>query len=222
MKYFILIISGTIFLASCVKDDFIDDRVDPVLRISNAPDTIAIDTLYQFQYTYRNNIGIEEEIDVNWSSSNDAIFSIDQNGLCTPQGIGSAYVKIDAVTNELVDSALVHIGNETVIPTTERTGSLNTTTFYTLEGDFVLREDGDNLILEFAENYEASSSLPGLYVYLTNNPNTTSGAYEIGAVSVFSGEHSYSISGVDINEYDYILYFCAPFNVKVGDGQFEN
>ena len=105
----------------------------------------------------------------------------------------------------------------------ERTGSLQTTSSYLLEGDFVLSEIDGILTLSFASNYKASTALPGLYVYLTNNPNTTSGAYEIGKVTDFNGVHTYTLpSSIGIMDYDYVLYFCKPFNVKVGDGQFDN
>ncbi|MEM9549152.1 MAG: hypothetical protein AAGA77_24405, partial [Bacteroidota bacterium] len=61
--------------------------------------------------------------------------------------------------------------------------------------------------------------LPGLYVYLTNNRNTTANALEIGAVEVFNGAHTYTVEDVGINDYKFLLYFCKPFNVKVGDGE---
>ena len=72
---------------------------------------------------------------------------------------------------------------------------------------------------EFGDDYQASTSLPGLYVYLTNNPATANNAFEIGRVEIFNGAHSYRISGVGLNEYDYLLYWCKPFSVKVGDGE---
>nr|HQU58856.1 hypothetical protein [Saprospiraceae bacterium] len=75
--------------------------------------------------------------------------------------------------------------------------------------------------LEIADNYRASTSLPGLYLYLTNNPATVNNALEVGKVAVFDGAHSYHISGVGINDYDYLLYWCKPFSVKVGDGEMQ-
>jgi len=225
MKYILLsLVAFVLLFSSCVKDDFIDDSVDPVLRIMTVVDTIGIDTIFQFNYSYLNEIGIEEDLDVTWTSSDLSILTINEEGLCQPQGLGNATIKVEAANNpNLSDSVMVVIDQETVaVEEIERTGTLQTTTFYTLEGDFIMKEQGDQLILEFADNYAASSSLPGLYVYLTNNPNTISGAFEIGVVDVFSGAHSYTIDGVGINDFNYVLYFCAPFNVKVGDGQFDN
>ena len=88
-----------------------------------------------------------------------------------------------------------------------------------MTGHFTLSVNDDKLLIDIQDDYRASTALPGLFVYLTNNPNTTVGALEIGAVQVFSGAHSYELENVDINDYNYLLYFCKPFNVKVGDGE---
>ena len=98
--------------------------------------------------------------------------------------------------------------------------SINTTSSYALTGDFTITEDGNGGInLVFADNYNASTALPGLYVYLTNNPSTTTGSLELQKVQTFQGAHTYSIPNVGVNDYSHVLYFCKPFNVKVGDGE---
>ena len=98
-------------------------------------------------------------------------------------------------------------------------GTIQTTSSYKLTGSYEYGlNDAGQLVLDIAGNYEASTALPGLYVYLSNNPNSTSGSYEIGEVTVFNGAHSYTLpSSVDISDYKYILYWCKPFNAKVGD-----
>jgi len=215
----------TLLLSSCIGDYFIDDTIDSVLRVNNAIDTLAVGTDYQFQATYFNNVGQEEPTDVIWSSNNSDIISITPNGLVTAHALGE--VEISASTTGIdgeVDFMFRLVAGETTTEASAgvRKGVIMTTTFYDLEGDFELRQNDDGtLTLDIADNYQASSSLPGLYIYLTNNPRSTSGAFEIGEVSVFSGAHSYDISGVELNEYNYLLYFCKPFSVKVGDGKIE-
>jgi len=207
----------------CIGDDFVFDTVDPVLRIDNQVDTLAINTSYQFETTYLNNIGVEEEVPVTWSSVDESILTINSNGLAQALAVGStlvtAQVDLDSLFIEAVTE--VNVGQNT-IQTMEpevKSGTIQTTTFYLLEGDFEIRQDGSDLILDIFDNYRASASLPGLYLYLTNNPNTTANALEVGAVEVFTGAHSYTIPNVDINEYSHLLYFCKPFSVKVGDGE---
>tara|TARA_B110000914_G_C15170038_1_gene312392 strand:- start:54 stop:233 length:180 start_codon:yes stop_codon:yes gene_type:complete len=58
------------------------------------------------------------------------------------------------------------------------------------------------LVLDIGDDFEASTALPGLYVNLLYNPNSTSGSYEIAEVSVFNGAHSNTLpSSIDISDY---------------------
>ncbi len=210
-----------ILFSSCIKDDFIDDNVDPVIRITNAIDTIAINTMYQFEHIYLNNIGFEETVMTIWQSSDEAIISIDDNGLATALQLGTALITVSVdIDGEILNETLeVVVGQmTTVVVPSAITGTIQTTSSYRLEGDFEYSETDDGTKLTFADNYEASTALPGLYIYLSNNPNSVVNALEIGKVQVFSGAHEYEIANIGLNDYSHIVYFCKPFNVKVGDG----
>ena len=228
MRSLNLILFTTVFsimLVSCIGDDFVFDTIDPVLRIKNPVDTIEKGTGYQFDYSFFNNIGVEEDLEVIWSSSDDSVISIDEDGFATALEIGEAIISINPLVEsefELKDEIMVAVGEETVISNPTKGGNIQTTSSYVLEGTFSVEDNDGNLLISFEDDYRASSSLPGLYLYLTNNPTTTNNALEIGKVTVFSGAHTYDVAGVDINEYQYLLYFCKPFNVKVGDGEITN
>ena len=215
-----------VFFSACIGDDIIMDRVDETLRITVQATSIAAGETFQFEARFTNNIGNVEEGRVIWRSSDESILSITENGLATAIIGGNVIVSAEATLDdgstlkEEMDVEVSMVTVEVETPTS-RSGVIATTTFYELEGDFVLNEVNDGVSLEIAENYKASSALPGLYIYLTNNPNSISDALEIGEVSVFAGAHTYEISGVGLNDYDYILYFCKPFRVKVGDGKIE-
>lgn len=218
------LITILLLLESCIGDDIIFDTIDPEIRIANPVDTLELNTSYQFEFTYFNNVGEVEEITAHWSSSNPEVIQIDPAGLANALKIGEAEIQVSYTLNgsdQIVsDNQLVFVGDTTVIQSSERSGTIVSTSSYTLTGDFTLREDGNgNLLLDFADNYRASSALPGLFVYLTNNPSTSSNAHEIGPVTVFSGAHNYIINDVGINDYSYVLYYCKPFNVKVGEGE---
>lgn len=212
-------------LSSCIQDDIIFDTVAETFRITNPIDTLAVGDAYTFESRYTDNVGQEETTDISWTSSNSQIISVDNNGTVTGVSQGQASIYADVVTQgqtTVGDTLSIVVADETTIVTTSaRSGVIKTTTFYQLEGDFTIRQEGTDLVIEVADNYRASSALPGLYIYLTNNPNTTSGALEISKVSTFSGAHSYIIPDVDIKDYDYLLYFCKPFRVKVGDGKID-
>lgn len=216
-----LLILGTFY--GCIKDDFVQDTIDPMLRITSTVDTIAINTSFQFEAMYLNNVGLEENATVTWESSAPEVISLDNNGLAMAHQMGNAII---TATVNLEDTVLqtnrsVQVGMNTTSSVVQKMGTVNTTSSYSLSGDFTLVENENGVSLTFADNYQASTSLPGLYIYLTNNKNTTNNALEIGAVQVFNGTHTYTIPNVGINDYNYVLYFCKPFNVKVGDGKIQ-
>jgi len=223
MKIFnLLILSfGLCLLSACIKDDFVEDRVDPVLRITTTVDTIEIDTDFQFEEMYLNLIGQEEEVTATWKSADASIISIDDSGLATALMMGSTIISVeyDDGATILTAAMTVVVGQSTVISNPSTSGSIATTSSYDLQGDFEYKETATGVELIFADNYEASTALPGLYIYLSNNRNSVANALEISAVEVFNGAHEYSIEGVGFNDFQYILYFCKPFNVKVGDGE---
>ena len=226
MKNTFYIVLCTLLFSACIGDDIIMDRVDETLRITAQATSIAAGETFQFEARFTNNIGETEEGQVVWSSSDETVLSIDQDGLAT--AIAQGFVTISAevpledggILKEEMDVEVSMVTVEIELPTS-RSGVIKTTTFYDLEGDFTINAVDNNLVIDIADNYRASSALPGLYIYLTNNPNSINDALEIGEVEVFDGAHSYEVENVGLMDYDYILYFCKPFRVKVGDGEIE-
>ncbi len=211
---------------ACIGDDLIFDEVAPMVRISNAIDTIEIGTEYVFAYSYFNNTGVEEAVPgATWFSDNPSIIRINEQGVATALEMGTANISVHLTDHngiDLMDTHMTTVGISTVTSNAVRTGKLRTTSSYKLTGSFSLQQKDGDLLLSLADDYEASSNLPGLVVYLTNNPNTINNAFEIDDVEVFKGAHSYLIKGVNLNDYSHVLYFCKPFVVKVGDGAFDN
>ena len=112
-----------------------------------------------------------------------------------------------------------------ITPPAVRTGTLVTTSSYIFGGTFKLEDDNGELTLTLNSDFKGDPGLPGLTMYLTNNPATNNGAYELGPVSNNNGENVYIIpasAGISINDYSHVLGFCKPFTVKVGDGPFDN
>jgi len=221
---FLLITSATFI--GCIEDDFINDRVAERLSFDNPITQIQVSNTYQFEVTFFNNVGQAESSEITWSSSNPTVAEINQTGLLTAISEGETRIGIQAT---LEDGTLI-MEEQTVVVTLDATsnddpitksGGIITTSSYLLTGDFTISEieNSDNLDLQIADNYQASTALPGLYLYLSNNPNSISGALELGPVQVFNGAHSYEISNTGINEYKYLLYWCKPFTVKVGHGE---
>ena len=214
-----------IAFTSCIGDDIIEDRVTEDLRITNVIDTIGIGDTYQFETRYLDNVGERQDVSLEWSSSNESIVSITNSGLAEGKDSGEVVIiaEYQGIDSYLTQEINVVVGvNTTEVEVEEevKEGSIITTSSYLLEGDFMVEEVDGNLMIEIANNYQASTALPGLFVYLSNNANSIGGAHEISAVSIFNGAHTYMVPNVGIEDYKFLLYFCKPFNVKVGDGGF--
>ncbi|MEM7575335.1 MAG: Ig-like domain-containing protein [Bacteroidota bacterium] len=220
----LLFLSLPLLAFACIGDDFLDDFVQPEIRIASTIDSLTIDSSFQLTALYFNNVGIEEVVPVSWSSSDPAVVSVDNSGLVTAHTLGTAELTVNYSdgNNPVTASTTLHTAENPVEEPElqSRMGVIRTTSSYVLRGDFTLDEQEDgSLLLDIADNYAASTALPGLYIYLSNNPNSTSNALEIGPVAVFSGAHAYTITETMIDQYSHVLYFCKPFNVKVGDGE---
>jgi len=209
-------------LNGCIKDDVVQDRIDPTIRITNPLDTIGINATYQFETEYLNSAGQKENVNVIWESSDTTVISIDVNGLARGNFLGSdAMITLKTLTSPSATTIVnIPVVTRTVASqVTNRTTTLNSTSIYTLGGNAVLENNNGTVTLTLSSNYFADTSLPGLYVYLSNSTNTNAGALEIGAVTTFNGAHSYTLpSGTDINAYQHVLYFCKPFGQRVGHG----
>jgi len=215
VKILLLLLVASCF--GCIKDDFIDDSQKEELRLTSMVDSIEVGTTFQMEALFINNIGKAQNVGLNWSSSNTDVLSIDQNGLATANMLGRVTIYVSY--NNLISEIQVSVGNSTVLTPMEKSGLVATTSSYALSGKFKLKEDGNGLVLEFFDDYNASTALPQLVIYLSNNPNSNGNALEIGDVSIFNGAHSYMIPNVGINDYKYVLYYCKPFAVKVGHGE---
>ncbi len=209
---------------SCIGEDIINDEIDPEIRILNPIQSVAVSETHQYNARYFNSIGQEEDASVIWSSSDESIATIGANGLLEGVSIGETVIKATVASNSsatIEDSSIVMITMDTVNQDPViKTGNIATTSSYTLTGDFTIGEieNTNDLLLSVLDNYQASTSLPGLYLYLTNNPNSINDALSLGPVSVFNGAHTYTIENIGINDYAYLLYWCEPFGVKVGIG----
>ncbi|MCB0664827.1 MAG: hypothetical protein KDC80_03350 [Saprospiraceae bacterium] len=224
MKKVMILVSFS--LSGCIGDDILSDRIEAQLRLLNPIDTLALGDSYQFELAYFNMTGVEENLqEMTWSSSATEIISIDQQGIALARREGRSILTVAGTT---IDGSMVAtewelvVGKSTILSGSARKGKLTSTSSYLLTGDFQLSESTVGVALAFSDNYSASSALPGLYLYLSNNPNSIDSAFEIGKVEIFEGMHHYEIKEVKINDYAYLIYYCKPFQVKVGEGTFDN
>jgi hypothetical protein len=225
MKFYSSILC-LVVLSSCIKDDLLEDFVEPEIRVTAGVDSLSVDSLFQGVALYFNNVGEETKVNMVWSSSNESVATVDgSNGLIKgiSQGTCKILVKYTDGETSKTDSFDIFISNNVVVTVVsgKKSGTVATTSTYPLSGSYTLETQGDDLLLTLSDDYAADNSLPGLYIYLSNNSESNDGgvALEIGAVSVFTGAHSYLIPDVGINDFSFVLYFCKPFGIKVGHGE---
>ncbi len=203
------------------EDEITVTQIAERLSINNPINEINESDTHQYTTTYTDNAGQTKVLTVSWMSSNTDIASVDNTGLITAKKAGE--VKITASVTNSSGDVISSENTITVIGTgpKEKSGNIATTSSYKLKGGFTLKEiPGTNdLELSINDDYEASTRLSGLYIYLTNNKNTINNAKEIQAVRVFNGAHTYTIRDTDIDDFSHILYWCKPFGVKVGDAE---
>ena len=95
MKNIFLLAAMGLLISSCIGDDFVNDQVDPEIRITNSIDTLEIGTDYQFEHMYLNEVGQEVNIDPFWSSSNPDAIQINNSGLANAVALGSSEITVE-------------------------------------------------------------------------------------------------------------------------------
>ena len=218
-----VVIALALLATGCIGTDYIDDGVPAEVRIASLPDTVAFGDTIDLRASFFNNVGRETSAAVRWTSADPDVFRITElgQGIAVATGQTTLVAEVDQDGATVRAEAPIVVGEQTVVHARERRGTIRTTSSYELGGSFVIREDGLDLVVDIAEDYRASTALPGLFFYLTNNPSTTEGAEEVARVEVFRGAHSYRVRNMQLTDFSHVLYFCKPFNVKVGDGRIE-
>ncbi|UXX78975.1 Ig-like domain-containing protein [Reichenbachiella carrageenanivorans] len=223
MKFKIPILLVGCLVFGCIGTDIEDDIVSEKLEITNPIMSLKVGDTYDLMYRYLNHVAAIEAAEVRWETSNPSAITIDDQGVITAVAMGDTQITVYLKDNDqIMANLLVSADTETVLaPSDPKSGTIATTSSYQLRGDFTIENIAGGVEIKLGSNYAASSDLPGLYVYLSNNPNTVSQALQVSAVTVFSGAHSYKVTGENLNTdtYAYLLYFCKPFNVKVGVGE---
>ena len=214
--YYLILIA--LISQSCIGTDIVDDYVEARVSINNPIQSLKVDNSYQFMATYLNNIGAPELAGFQWESSDENVLQIDNEGNVLGLKKGESTITVSA--HDVSDSLVLSISDTTIGSVNERIAVLKTVSTYPLGGNAILKRAGGKTILEFDESFNTTSALPGLYVYLTNNVSTINNAFEVAKVKEFTGAQSYELEeDISITKYDFVLFYCKPFLVPVGNGE---
>jgi len=217
--YVFIVIDWAQFHIICIGTDILEvETVEPELRITTPFSSIKVGEEVQFEAVYFNDLGILEEADIIWSSSDNSIITIDNQGLAMALSPGN--VLISASFLELIDSEMVEAGEETEVLVTQRTASFLGLNNYTIKGSCSLStKEVGGLLLTFSDDFKASNG-PGIYVYLSNSDRGITGGFEVGKLISINGRQEYDIpEEITLNMFNYVIIYCKPFGIPFGVGE---
>ena len=138
MKRPLLLCFISLLFLQCIGEDFIDDYVEPNLRITNPIVSIREGLSYQFQARFFDESGTKvENPNFSWTATPPSALHISNDGTITALAAGevSVHVSVQGLRGENIATALEFsvtplptVEVETTTPTTDTTSSTTVTT----------------------------------------------------------------------------------------------
>ena len=166
----------------------------------------------QYSFVATNGMGeVVEGTSVEWATSVDSVAQIDQNGLLTSLVPGAVQV---TATVDGIQSAPALLD----VFARSRTGSFQRApgTSYNVQGTAIIEQSDTGLQLRFLDNFVVTNG-PDLHVYLSSENGINARSVDLGALQSPSGAQTYMLPGnIGMNDFDYVVIHCVPFNVSFG------
>ncbi len=174
MKYIpTILIALMITMGGCIGTDIVTEELIPERVVLTArADSIKVGENFLFGAQFFNSLGIQTEEVIQWTSDDEAIISINSDGLATAESPGNA--TISATARGVSDMILVNSGGITNAVSETRTGTFEGVNDYTVTGDFNLSDETGELVLTFGDGFTVSNG-PGLFIYLSNSGTSVTG-----------------------------------------------
>jgi len=83
----------SIAFVACIGDDFVDDIREPEIKITSTIDSLQINTSIMLETMYLNKAGLEEQVNVTWSSSDESVATVDNDGTVNALNFGETTIK---------------------------------------------------------------------------------------------------------------------------------
>ncbi|MEM8568629.1 MAG: DM13 domain-containing protein [Bacteroidota bacterium] len=200
-----------------IRFNVVTDNVSIAL-IEITADSAIVGVGGQLQLNARALNVAENEIagaEIMWQSSDEDIATVDSEGLLT--GVGAGVVDIQASSDGISATFEITVGD--IEP---RQGFFEGLNGYNTSGRVSVEINGVDLQVRIADDFRTSQG-PGLYVYLSNNRTMVSGGVELGKLSTTSGASSYTApTGINIDDFDYVIIYCKPFGAGFGTALLDN
>lgn len=146
---------------------------------------------------------------ITWQSSNPVAATVNNVGLVTAVGNGSA--EITATANNVKS-----LPYSITIGSSDRVGTFSGRRGYTVMGTATITKENSLFKVNFSSNFSASSG-PGLHVYLSNSDTNASAGVDLGDLKTRTGSQSYDVpSNINADDFKFVLIYCKPFSVTFG------
>ena len=190
-----------------------------VATVTVSPDSASIEVgnTQQFEAMAMTSDGMEiPDVEFTWSSSDEMVATVDAFGEATAVGAGMAM--ITATADSVSGSAML-----AVMESASRSGTFSGAGGYRTSGTVFLEEDpSGGLVLRFDSDFKVQMS--GFYVILytttqisLRRPPPEGTFVNLGQVTATTGAQSYTVPmNVALDDYDYVIIYCRPFDVVVG------
>jgi hypothetical protein len=154
---------------------------------------------------------IVEGKEIEWESSDVSVIEISEGVI---KALTNGKSTISAHTEGISSQPLIIEVSEVGL----REGSFEGAAGHKAAGKAMLSMANSGVLLELSDDFSADNG-PGLYLYLSNQPNNVDAGVEIAPLTKLSGPSSYGIEGVSLADFNYVIIYCKPFKVVVGRAQ---
>lgn len=158
---------------------------------------------------------------VTWSSSDPTVLTISADGIASGLSVGTAVVTA-AVAGVISLPVAFQV---TAVGGASRTGTFSGNMGYAVAGTATLQQTGSDLKLVLGGDFQASNG-PQLGVYLAKTASgglNSQNSLKLANLLNNSGMQTYDVpAGVGLNDYNYVVIYCIPFNVRFGTAQLNN
>ena len=206
--------SASYFESDSLLITVVDDtsNVSSIIITGSRSNLNTGDTLTLQAEAYNFNGNKINDITFDWNSSNESVLTVNSTGTVKAISVGTAFVTTTANNISSSPYQITVIGKV-------RSGSFekNPNQDHVVTGGAIIKENADGtLTLEFDSTF-ASSGGPDIRVYLSTNQSISGNSFEVGNLKSTGGKQAYNISSsVNINDYDFVLIHCVPFNITFG------
>lgn len=218
-----------VWLMSCIGTD-LEPEVQPIIRLVNLPASFHVTGDYALQANYMNERGIEEDVTFTWSSSDESVFTVDQNG--AGRALKEGIVDVEVRFNDLFEEiAITVFSSEESIRISEAPDSLSVGESFTMRAEYtdlsgnsaqppspILWSIGDASVSQIDEN----GTLRGLWVGIAEVKATVgefsdSVSFEINRAETVFDEELRIVSQTQSMEVGTQFQFEAQFFNSSGD-----